>query len=68
MHGLIIAWISLLWDQLNSLAVSPWLFLLLVQVFAWVFSVILYHGIEKKSLLWSKKIKYNYAPDITRSR
>jgi len=37
-------------------------------VFAWVFSVILYHGIEKKSLLWSKKIKYNYAPDITRSR
>ena len=68
MHGLIIAWISLLWDQFDSLAVSPWLFLLLVQVFAWVFSVILYHGIEKKSLLWSKKIKYNYAPDITRSR
>lgn len=68
MHGLIIAWVSLLWNQFNSLAISPWAFLLLVQVLAWVFSAILYQGIEKKSLLWSKKIKYPYATNITRSR
>jgi len=68
MHGLIIAWTSLLWKTLFIQYDFPWMFVLLIQLTAWLFSALVYHGIEKKSLLWSKKIKYPHAADFTRSR
>lgn len=67
LHGLMVAWLHYFFGipQTNF---GKWFQLLSVISLSWVLAYFGYHMIEKKSLLWSKKIKYPYATDFTRTR
>jgi peptidoglycan/LPS O-acetylase OafA/YrhL len=67
LHGLMIAWFHHFF-QVPETFMGKWLHLIGVISLSWPLAYLGYVVIEKKSLLWSKKIKYTYATDITRSR
>jgi peptidoglycan/LPS O-acetylase OafA/YrhL len=67
LHGLIIAWF-IHFLHIPSSTIGIWIYVLGIFTCSWLLASFAYWVIEKKSLLWSKKIKYPYATNITRSR
>jgi peptidoglycan/LPS O-acetylase OafA/YrhL len=66
-HGLIIAWFIHLLDIPTTLS-GKWMYVSGIFICSWMIAAVGYWAIEKKSLLWSKKIKYPYAARITGSK
>ena len=67
LHGLIIAWFIHLLDLPTTLS-GKWIYVSGIFICSWMIAAVGYWAIEKKSLLWSKKIKYPYATRITGSK
>jgi peptidoglycan/LPS O-acetylase OafA/YrhL len=67
LHGLMIAWFYYFFN-IPETFMGKWIHLFAVICLSWILAYLGYIIIEKKSLLWSKKIKYHYAPDHSCSK